>query len=137
MIAPIVNQPSPISTTQSPFATFCLRLVLQAEKVVNMMYKISEILSHDPAKILKSPCAPVYCVAEKLVQLLRQNAELAPDRALSNSMVQMSNQVQRCANLFSGIIANSLEVLYLNCLKQQAIEEHTNKKIWHPFKPPR
>lgn len=127
----IVKQPSPISITHDSFTTLCLRLVLQAEKTVDLMLQISQTLSDDPSKILERPCVPVYCLAEKLVQRLRQNAKLAPNKALSNSMVQMSCQVQRSAHLFSGIITNSLERLYLDCLKQQAIA----KDKWHPFKP--
>lgn len=131
MIAPTSSS---ASTTVDTAATLCLRLILQAEKIVDLMYQISEILSRDPAKILDSPSTPVYCLAEKLVPLLKQNAKFAPNKDLSNRMIRMSNQVQACAHLFSGIVKNSTEILYLDCLRKKSTKEY--KKMWFPFKPP-
>lgn len=112
----ISSIPRQMDTPKISNETLFLRLLLQAEQAVNLMWQISQTISGDPAKILMSPSIPVYSLATKLVVLLKQNARLAPNPALSERMIQMSHEVQRCVNLFFGIIKNSIEIMRITYL---------------------
>ena len=131
MIAPVVDAPS--SVIKDDAHQFYLYLVLQVEKIVDIMHKISKKLSLTPTAVVDCPCARVNFLANTMVQLLHKNQDITADPTLCQQMKKITEHLEQSTNNFKNIVLLS-ESIYLSYLKEE--KDQYLKKIYYPFKPP-
>lgn len=106
------------STTVTP-EYLCLKLVMLAEKTVDLLFNASQLISDDPGKTDSISADPICNLAKKVALLLKENAALTLDKTVFDQMLQLSENVTQSTHLFSEIVICKLEIMHLKNTHQK------------------